>query len=124
MPDPVAIPEVSPFGDINSLMELLKGIFGTAGNTSENQSSPEGLAATMALFQQLLPGLMSEDFSSAAAERDSKGGVDQIIRQMMEQGMPQIAGAENASGGYNSTAASLLKNDLTSRTAAEGAALV
>jgi hypothetical protein len=96
-------------------------LFGTEQNQTVTENSPEGSAAAQQLMPILLQMLTSQDFSQEAAGRDAQGQVDMIIKQMMEGGIPNILNAENISGGYAGTTATLLKNDLASRAAGEGA---
>lgn len=113
------------FGDIQSLINIFTQLFGGGGsNTTGDSQSPEALTAAQNLMTLLGPEFNSGQFSPEQADRDSAGQVTQIIRQMTEAGLPVITGAENASGGYNSTAGLLLKNDLATRTAEAGAARI
>lgn len=126
MPDPSTIPVDSPFADFGGpqgLIDLFTQLFGGGGTTTTGDTqSPEAVQAAQSLMAVLGPELTNNDFSNAAAERDSTGAIQSIIRQMTESGLPTITTGENAAGGYNSTAASLLKNDLATRTAEAGAA--
>lgn len=115
------IPEI-PGMNINDLMGLFNGLFGTNSTTTGTDGSPQGAAASMAFLAPLLSQFFSSDFSPEAAARDSQGSINLIMQQAMESGLVPILGGENASGGYNGTTAALLKNDLASRTAAQGAA--
>lgn len=115
------IPESSLFGDLGDLIPLLNSLFGTEQNQSVTENSPEGQAAAQQLMPILMQMLTSQDFSQEAAGRDAQGQVDMIIKQMLEGGIPNILNAENVSGGYAGTTAALLKNDLASRAAGEGA---
>src|SRR6185369_7077530 len=116
------IPESDPFGDITNIINIIKGIFGQQGNTTESTTSPAGDAMGQ-LLPQLLQMFQQNDFSQAAAVRDSQGSVDQILQQMAEK-FPELVAPEAASGAYNSTTKQLLSNNLAARAAAEAAAKV
>lgn len=121
------IPNSTPFGEfggMQGIMQILQGIFGGSSSSQSDSNSPEGMQSAMALFSQLMPDLGTNDYSAGAAERDSKGAVDQIIQHMTETGNPIIQGGEQGSGGYSSSTAGLLRNDLAARIAQAGAAEV
>lgn len=124
MPDAAAIPVPNTAGDFQQWANFLGSIFGTTGNSSSSETSPEGLNAAMSVWPMILQMVMSQDFSPQQAEKDSGPAVMQILRQAMESGIPMISGAENSAGGYNSTTSALMRNDLEARAAAEGAALI
>ena len=119
------IPNSGPFseyGGLPGIMTLLQGLFGGGSSSQSDANSPEGLQAAMGLLGPLLGEFNNGDYSPAAADRDSEATVQQIIRQMSETGNPIIQGAEQSGGGYSSTTASLLRNDLASRIVQAGAA--
>lgn len=120
MPDG-EIPSTGGIGDLNSLLELFKGIFGSGTNSDTNQNSPTALAGIQTLLPMLLQNLTSGDFSRESAIKDSQGEVDDIIKQLKDSGIPLISQQQNNAGAYNSTTASLLANDLASRAAGQGA---
>lgn len=105
----------SEFGGVQGLLGILGTLFGTGGSENSDANSPEGMQAAQQLFAMLMPGLTSDDFSPEAATRDASAAFGGIFRQMAEAGMPVIQGAEGVSGGYNSTSAALLRNDLGAR---------
>ena len=124
MPDPSEIPENNGLGDISQLMTILNQLFGGGSSTEGNENSPEAMATAQMFLPLLTSMFTSGDFSPEAAVRDSQGEVQLMMKQLIEGGMPGIQGAEGVSGGYNSTTAQLLRNDLATRAAGQGAARV
>jgi hypothetical protein len=125
MPDLAGtIPVPNAAGDISNWLNVFGQAFGLTGNSSSDSVSPEGLGAGMSVLPLILQMITAQDYSPDAAEKDSGPAVMLLLKQAMEQGMPGIANAENQAGGYDSTTAGLLRNDLSSRAAGEGAALI
>lgn len=124
MADAATIPVPNTAGDLQQWLSLFTGLFGQNTNSTSTNQSPEGLSAAMGILPMILNMVTAQDYSPGAAEKDSGPAVMLLLKQAMEQGMPAIAGAENSAGGYNSTTAALMRNDLSSRAAAEGAALI
>lgn len=61
--------------------------------------------------------------SSGRARVDAQGAINNIFQQYAENYVPEILGAQAASGGYGSTGAQLLANDAFARTSAQAAEL-
>lgn len=116
MPDDTLtrIPEQGMFGDTQALLNFMNSLFGT-NNSSVTSSEPGGDAKELVtqFLTQLLPELDGR-YSPEAAQRDSQGVVDRIMRQYRE-GNPSIFGASSAAGAYDSTTAKLLSNDAFAR---------
>ena len=74
---------------------------------------------TQMAFQNYQQGLQKAEtqYSKEAALADTKGLVDSFMRQLTEQQLPALVGAESAAGAYGSTATQALKNDAVARTA-------
>ena len=74
---------------------------------------------TQQAFQNYMTGnaTAQQQYSKEAALTDTKGLVDSFIRQLTEQQLPALVGAESAAGAYGSTATQALKNDAVARTA-------
>lgn len=106
--------------DLDRILALIPGLF--PGSTTDNTNSPAALDASSQLLPLLMQMFTSGDFSVQAADKDSAGAVQSIINGMLQSGMPGISGSESISGGYNSTTAQLLRNDLATRAAEAGAA--
>lgn len=120
MPDASTIPDPGAFGDLSQITELIRGLFPT--NVDSSEVSPAGLDAGNALLPMLMQMFQSSNFSPQQADADSADAVSRIVRQAIEGGMPGIAGAENIGGGYNTTTAGLLRNDLAVKAGEAGAA--
>lgn len=108
-------------GNLQALANLLPALFGQNQSTSTETVSPEGLDSSMQVIMMLMQELLQGDFSQGAADADSAKLMEGLFKQILEGNLPGINGAEAASGGYNSTTAALMRNDLRARMAAEGA---
>lgn len=106
--------------DLDRILALIPGLF--PGSTTDNTTSPAALDASSQLLPLLMQMFTSGDFSAQAADKDSAGAVSSIINGMLQSGLPGISSSESISGGYNSTTAQLLRNDLATRAAEAGAA--
>jgi hypothetical protein len=127
MPTPGTIDPNQPFGDITSLVDLIKNISGTQSDTNGTTQTAPGDQANALLAQvleRILPGMDSGQYSPDAAVKDSQGLVDQIMQSYRESTLPNIYQAERSGGGYNSTTAQLLANDAMAKASAQGAAQV
>jgi hypothetical protein len=127
MPTPGTIDNSQPFGDITSIIDLIKQIGGTqtdSSGSSETQIGGQANALLTQVLQRLLPGMDNGQFTPEAAVHDSQALVDQIMTAYKESTLPNIYQAERSGGGYNSTTAQLLANDAMAKAAAQGAAQV
>lgn len=72
-----------------------------------------------AIFMQSLQGLANsvQQFDPAAAQEMASGNVAQLTRNLMEQQLPQIFGAQEAAGLSGDALSALLAQDATVRTA-------
>lgn len=129
---------------LQSLSGFLTDIFGSSGSQgtsgtqkqtgtvsdvgtqagTQTQISPEALTMIAQIFPQLFQQTTSGDYSKKAAIADSQGIVNQVMKTLQEQVLPQIYTGESARGGYSSTAKALLSNDAAARAAGQAASLV
>ena len=86
---------------------------GTSTSTTAVNANPVQQAALNAAET-------STQFSKDAAITDAQGAVADTIKTALQQGAPAIETNTKQSGGYNSTSAQLLGDDLTARAAAAG----
>jgi hypothetical protein len=124
MADIPLIPEANPMNDIQGLLNIISSIFGQQGNSNVTEGSQPAMDAINQLLPTLISQFQTNDFSPEAAVKDSQPLIDQIVKDLAEKGIPLVNQGEQAGGGYSSTTASLLKNDLASSAAAKGAAQV
>lgn len=124
MPDAATIPVPNTAGDLQSWINLFTSTFGATGNSNSESTSPEGLQAAMGALPLILQMITSQDYSPEAADKDSGPAVQLILQHALENGIPGISGAEGSAGAYDSTTSALMKNDLSARAGAEGAALI
>ncbi len=110
---------------LQALASLVPMFTGKSG--SQTTSTSGGKRTTQRLddsvIKQLQDTLTGGQFSKQAAVQDSQGAVAALVQQMLEQGAPQIAGAQIGSGTYNASTTKLLNDNLTAKAAAEGATL-
>lgn len=119
------ITQPSPFGDLTSILDIIKQFTGTqTDGTTTTGIGGTAAAGLQELLNRLLPSIDSGEFSPDAAVKDSQGLVQDIMRQLQEGTLPQIYNQQNAAGAYNSTTGQLLANDASARAAAQGAAAV
>lgn len=103
----------------NILGTLIPTLIGSGKTTSTQSVNTQNLDnGTIASLQQLVSG---GQYSKASAQNDAQGAMQNAIRLLLQQGTPEIASAQHASGIYNDTTTQLLSNDLTSRVAGETA---
>src|SRR6266404_3363063 len=124
MADIPLIPEANPMTDIQGLLNIISSIFGQQGNSNVTEGSQPAMDAINQILPLIISQFQQNDFSSEAAVKDSQPLIDQITKDLAEKGIPLVNQGEQAAGGYSSTTASLLKNDLASSAAAKGAAQI
>jgi len=105
-------------GGFADAVNALSGLFGTSGTVSGSGTTsvaPENQKIMDALTKLLGGDITAGKYSKEAAIEDTKGSIQAMIKKMLQEEMPSIAGAEKTSGAYNQTTTKLLSNDLQSR---------
>lgn len=112
---------VAGAGGGSGISSLVGSVFGTAGNTSTNSTTNTQQLSDedMQNLQNLIGTLGQNDaqFSAANAKTDAQGFADEALKQLTEQGLPQLLANQTTAGAYNTTSSKQLADDLTSRTA-------
>ena len=81
-------------------------------------SNQETLVATDEARRKTMEAIMAaiQGFDADAIQQGARGDVDQLTRQLMEDVLPQVTGAVEASGSSNNALGALLAQDAASRT--------
>jgi hypothetical protein len=94
-----------------------------SGRSTQEQTSQVALSFLNQIMPDLMAKASSKEFSREQAITDSAGAIQQVIRNFKEQTLPKLYVAESGTGGYNSSAKTMMANDLATR-AAEAAAAI
>lgn len=111
----------------NNQTSTNNGIVSNSGSVNYRNDSGSTTTSNKAGYadQQFIGGNTSTTTNSGRVDTSqvmlTEKAVDRLISQMMEsnQGLAAVSSGKNAAGGYNSTAQTLLTNDLLTRVAGE-----
>lgn len=93
------------------ILRMMEQAIANAGNQQTLNATDETRRRTMEAIMAAIQG-----FDAGAIEQGARGDVDALTRQLLEDTLPQVTGAVEASGSSNNALGALLAQDAASRT--------
>lgn len=106
----------------DSIAQALQQLMGRTSGTVQ-RGTGESDAATAALIQQLMGQVQGGDAAIEQARSDVQPAVQALVQEVIAGGMPQVYDTGNIAGGYQSTAAKQIQDQLVTTAAQKGVAL-